>query len=330
MENKNFLKKDKIPFDLLCENSLTGIWIHKNYKIIYANKRYADMLGYTVEEVIGTSIWDHILSEDKTIFEQRAEDRKKSESKDSGYHLRMKCKDGTIKWMDIYSTEMPMEDEPLRMGNMVDITKQKAAEEALGQSEEKFKFLFHFSNDCTVIMDTKLNYLHANHAANRYLGKDNGSLEGKNIKEALTDFPEFRNLWTQRLEKYLLTETPRLVEDEIILGDRIVWSESSLSSIKDSSGKLVAVGILYRDITERKKMEAEREKLIGELTSALKEVNQLSGLLPICSHCKKIRGDEGSWENLEFYIQERSDAQFSHGICPDCMKLFYSDHRKKS
>lgn len=66
-----------------------------------------------------------------------------------------------------------------------------------------------------------------------------------------------------------------------------------------------------------------QEKLIKELKSALDEIKTLSGLLPICSHCKKIRDDSGYWLGVEHYIAARSDAQFSHGICPDCMREFY-------
>jgi len=63
--------------------------------------------------------------------------------------------------------------------------------------------------------------------------------------------------------------------------------------------------------------------LIKELTSAIEEIKQLSGLLPICSHCKKIRNDDGYWQGVEKYITARSDAQFSHSICPDCMREHY-------
>jgi FixJ family two-component response regulator len=68
----------------------------------------------------------------------------------------------------------------------------------------------------------------------------------------------------------------------------------------------------------QKKAEIEREKLITELQDALGKVKTLSGLLPICSSCKKIRDDQGYWKQLESYISEHSDALFSHGYCPEC------------
>lgn len=68
-----------------------------------------------------------------------------------------------------------------------------------------------------------------------------------------------------------------------------------------------------------------RRDLINKLQDALAEVKTLSGFLPICAHCKKIRDDEGYWQQVEQYVQARSDAQFSHGICPDCIRKHYPD-----
>ena len=81
----------------------------------------------------------------------------------------------------------------------------------------------------------------------------------------------------------------------------------------------------HSDISDRKRTEAEREQLIFKLKNALAKVKALSGLLPICSNCKKIRDDQGYWRQLEAYIEENSDAQFSHGICRDCAKKLYPD-----
>ena len=73
------------------------------------------------------------------------------------------------------------------------------------------------------------------------------------------------------------------------------------------------------------RMEAEREKLISELEEALALVKQLSGILPICAQCKKIRDEKGHWIQIETYIRGHSEANFSHGFCPDCQKELYSD-----
>ncbi|MBL6996376.1 PAS domain S-box protein, partial [Desulfobacula sp.] len=80
---------------------------------------------------------------------------------------------------------------------------------------------------------------------------------------------------------------------------------------------------IIHDISERKTAEREREALIVDLQKALGEVKQLSGLLPICAKCKKIRDDNGYWNQIEGYIQKHSDAQFSHGMCPECSDELY-------
>jgi MASE6 protein len=78
-------------------------------------------------------------------------------------------------------------------------------------------------------------------------------------------------------------------------------------------------------IEERKKAESEKEQVIKKLEDALDMVNKLSGFLPICSNCHKIRDDGGKWNQLEQYIRDHSEVEFSHGICPDCINKLYPD-----
>lgn len=82
---------------------------------------------------------------------------------------------------------------------------------------------------------------------------------------------------------------------------------------------------LEQDISKRKHAEEEREKLIKELREALAKIKTLSGMLPICSSCKKIRDDNGYWNQIEVYIRDHSEAEFTHGICPECFKKLYPD-----
>jgi PAS domain S-box-containing protein len=101
----------------------------------------------------------------------------------------------------------------------------------------------------------------------------------------------------------------------------------TVSPIKNSDGNIQGASIVLRDITERKRQENERSRLIEELTDALKRVKTLNGLLPICASCKKIRNDGGYWEQVETYIRSRSNAEFTHGICPDCVRSLYPEYQ---
>ena len=89
---------------------------------------------------------------------------------------------------------------------------------------------------------------------------------------------------------------------------------------------LVGIGL---DISDRVKTEQEKENLINKLQESLSQVKQLSGFLPICASCKKIRDDKGYWNQIECYIKDHSEAEFSHGICPDCTKKLYPEFSKK-
>lgn len=87
------------------------------------------------------------------------------------------------------------------------------------------------------------------------------------------------------------------------------------------------------EMEEREQAQAEKDNLIIELKDALSKVKTLSGLLPICSSCKKIRDDKGYWNQIEAYVHDHSEAEFSHGICPECAKKFFPEldlHRNDS
>jgi PAS domain S-box-containing protein len=89
--------------------------------------------------------------------------------------------------------------------------------------------------------------------------------------------------------------------------------------------RLTGVLCAFTDITERKQAEEERERLIVELQEALAKIKTLRGFIPICASCKKVRDDEGYWHQVEVYIRDHSEAEFSHGLCPDCLKKLYPE-----
>jgi len=80
---------------------------------------------------------------------------------------------------------------------------------------------------------------------------------------------------------------------------------------------------------ERQRHQQERENLIVELQEALATIKTLHGILPICSSCKKIRDDKGAWTQMEAYITEHTDAEFSHGICSECAQKLYPEYFKR-
>lgn len=100
---------------------------------------------------------------------------------------------------------------------------------------------------------------------------------------------------------------------------------TSVRPIPGPDGAIASVVCISKEITDRKRIELERERLIEELREALARVHTLTGLLPICAHCNKIRDDHGTWIRIESYVSAHSEAKFSHGVCPDCLHREYPE-----
>ena len=100
---------------------------------------------------------------------------------------------------------------------------------------------------------------------------------------------------------------------------------TEFTPVLDTAGTVVAVAGISFDITERCLMEEQLRRSVTELEKALADVKTLSGLLPICANCKKIRDDKGYWSSVEQYLGAHTGAEFSHGLCPDCMQKLYPE-----
>ncbi len=122
-------------------------------------------------------------------------------------------------------------------------------------------------------------------------------------------------------QKVLRHQTQRLRKD-----GALIYVSLTISPVLDAEKKIVGMSTIAHDITDLKKAEAEREKLLTELQKAFAEIKTLSGLLPICASCKRIRNDGGYWEQVEIYLKRYSNAQFTHGLCPNCIHELYPDY----
>lgn len=92
-----------------------------------------------------------------------------------------------------------------------------------------------------------------------------------------------------------------------------------------NSDRIQILDLLFATYETSLRQKRELERVNQELKEALDTIETLRGILPICSHCKKIRDDEGTWTRIEEYIAMHSDVQFSHGICPECLRKFYPE-----
>jgi hypothetical protein len=161
-------------------------------------------------------------------------------------------------------------------------------------------------------------------------------------------FSHFKGLWGWVLEhrKPLLSNRPqadprasgippghlpidRFLAVPVLDGDALAGGIFLANKEEDYTSADLAllqrIGALYAIALQRRGFEDERERLILEYQAALAQVKQLSGLLPICSSCKKVRDDKGYWTQIEEYVSDHSEADFSHSLCPDCLNKLYPD-----
>jgi hypothetical protein len=113
------------------------------------------------------------------------------------------------------------------------------------------------------------------------------------------------------------------LEDEDV-GDRLVHSGAQEFLLKTEMNSASLPRIL-RHAIERRFTQKELEQSVAMLQHALAEVNALSGVIPICSGCKKIRNDKGYWDQVEAYLTKHTLAKFSHSMCPECMAIYHPD-----
>ncbi len=164
-----------------------------------------------------------------------------------------------------------------------------------------------------------------NHAAEKIFGYRAEEIIGRSISLL---FPfDRRHELTGNMQIIRHGESVGLYETLRVRKDgQFIPVSQTVSPIKNESGKIVGASAIVRDITQRKHEERERTDLIEKLTDALKQVRTLTGLLPICASCKRIRDDRGYWQQVEIYISSHTDATFTHGICPECVKKVKEEH----
>lgn len=196
------------------------------------------------------------------------------------------------------------------------------SQESLRENESRFRLLLNSLDASVFVIDMNCHeIIFVNEHAKKLSGDITGRICWQCMQKGQNGPCRFCT------NKYLLTadgEPGELYKSEFHDPVTGRWLFMHNRAIKWNDGRIVRLQVTT-DFTERKNIEEEREKLIGQLQEALAEIKTLSGFLPICASCKKIRDDKGYWNQIETYIQNHSEAEFSHSICPDCARKLYPE-----
>ena len=196
----------------------------------------------------------------------------------------------------------------------------------LEESKAKFESIFERNPEPSVYLDKNFKIVDINQRFTEYFLYTKKEAKDKNIDDLIVSEKckmEAEELNDKTSKGYVYYDTLRKRKDGVLVPVSISAAPIIIK------GKTVGFFAIYKDISKQKEAETEREKVITDLKQALEEVKTLSGLIPICSHCKKIRDDTGYWQKVEEYLSKNSDVDLSHGICPDCLQKYHPKQYKK-
>jgi PAS domain S-box-containing protein len=170
------------------------------------------------------------------------------------------------------------------------------------------------SNDAITVLDLNGNIRAWNRGAAKLYGYTEDEALTMNVAAMIPDSRKESTAYIHQIASGEITEsfeTQRIAKDGKVLD---IWITATC--LKIDSGIIDSIATTERDITQLK----------NDLRAKENEVKILRGLLPICASCKEIRDDQGYWHSIESYIHEHSEAEFSHGICPKCLKKLYPQY----
>lgn len=196
-------------------------------------------------------------------------------------------------------------------------------EEYKKRIKDKYHSLVNTMNEGLIEVDKDWLILYVNTCFADMTGYSKAQIVNRNFRELVADADK---KIAEHAHKNRLQGKTLKYELELIRSDgKCISVLCSPKPYYDKEGNYMGGLGVITDITELKLHEDKQKELIEKLQKTLSEIKTLRGIIPICSHCKKIRDDKGFWLQVEKYVSDHSDALFSHGICPDCMEELYSN-----
>lgn len=304
------LRESEECYHSILQTAMYGFWLADGQgRFLEVNDAYCRMSGYGREELLTMSIADVEAME--IVENVAARIQKIMSLGQDRFESRHRCKDGSV--IDV---EVSVQYQSVKGGQFVgfvrDITKQKQTAREMFILQKAVDT----SGEVIFITDPDGLITYINPAFTHLYGYTESEVVGqvtpRILKSGRMTEDDYKHFWQALLNK-------EVVRGELInkaKDGRLLIIEGSASAILSNTGKIVGYLAIQYDITKRKQIE-------HDLRQAENQVKTLRGLLPICANCKKIRDDKGEWIDVAVYVGSRTEVEFSHGICPDCLRILY-------
>ncbi len=282
------LQKSQERYRTLAENAGEAIFVVQDGMIKFMNPKGAELSGYSIEELASGPFVKFIHPDDVNLVVNRYAGRLKGDPAPQIYDFRILRKDSDIRWGELNAVPISWDDRPAVLCFMTDITQRKQAEEALTQSEEKYRTVLDEIGDAYFEVDLKGNFTFVNDQMTQHLQYSKEELLGMNYR-TFTAPEEIKNVYEAYNRVY------RTGEPSLSLGHKVIrkdgtkrFSNVSISPMKNAKGEIYGFRGISRDITTQKQLEEEREVLLQEIrkiNQKLEEANkELQDFVYIASH----------------------------------------------
>ena len=289
------------------------------------NRRMAEITGYTMEEANRSGDFTRLLYPDPAD-RQKALDGTKDVIEQTGPRVSettITTKSGAQRLLHVSSQMVGADGNRMFLTTYIDVTEQRALEETLRIRKNHFERLFASAPEGIALLDGQGKVHEVNCAFSRMFGFSREEMTGRDMLN-ITVPEDGREEARAALESVMKGKSVRLDAGRVRKDGR--HFDVSIIAVPVDNGRGANMAyVLYRDITQKKRDDREKEELIMKLQKALTDVKTLGGLLPICAWCKKIRDDQGYYHQIETFIANHSEVKFTHGICPECRERFDRD-----
>jgi PAS domain S-box-containing protein len=295
-------------------------------RIVLVNAQTEELFAYGLDELLSQSV-EHLLPElfREDRLQQTAASTGSSEWQRGSMSLELRGlrKDGKELPLEISLVPIDSPDGPLVCCLIRKMASPQQAEQALRDTEERFRLMVENSHDIMTVRDADGKVRYTSPSISRIMGYTQEQMVGSTGFELV--HPDERSTVENALKEFWKNPGARGT-----LQFRARHATGSWISLEVVAYNLLdhpaiqGVVINGRDISERKQQEAGKDQMIAELQQTITNVKTLTGVLPICASCKKIQEGD-NWRQIEAYVRDRCQVEFTHTMCPECTGLWYPE-----